>query len=165
VKNLAGNEDCDTFIEQELLRAGIKPVACKRSGGEVDSALEGKLGRFRFHRAWYYWVVIGNMPLAVAEELYRDPVGKTDVRVAGHCGCPPPKEWATWLDEKERRLFPLSEKPAGTSKIVEAILNDPTLRFVKNPSAEGEGFICSYHIDSEVGLRLFADAIKKHNLV
>jgi len=33
------------------------------------------------------------MPLGAAEELYEDPVGHRDVRVVGHCACPPPKDW------------------------------------------------------------------------
>jgi hypothetical protein len=48
---------------------------------------------FVFCRAWYYWVVIGLVPLYVANELYENPIGKKDVRVSGHCGCPSPIEW------------------------------------------------------------------------
>jgi hypothetical protein len=55
---------------------------------------------FIFCRAWYYWIVTGFVPLHVAEELYADPIGKKDVRVSGHCGCPAPKEWI-----KDRQLI------------------------------------------------------------
>lgn len=48
---------------------------------------------------------------------------KSDIRVAGHCGCPAPEApWTTRIEHAE--------------------------------------FVTSYHIDTEVGLRVFADAIR-----
>lgn len=32
-------------------------------------------------------------PLNVAIEMYENPNGRKDIRVAGHCGCPHPSEW------------------------------------------------------------------------
>jgi len=92
--NLAGNENCDYFIKAELTLAGIDMVQ-EKDRGEVPAKIKGKLGNFKFSRAWTYWIVKGDVPLSVAEELYADPVGVKYVRVAGHCGCPAPKEWAT----------------------------------------------------------------------
>lgn len=127
MRNLAGNADCDRYIERELTRARIEVVRGERMDTEVPASITGKFGDFTFKRAWYYWMVDGNVPLTVAEELYDDPVGKEDVRVRGHSGCPPPEEWTSQID--------------------------------------GEAFVTSYHIDTEVGLRLFVDALKKHNFV
>jgi hypothetical protein len=120
--NLAGVAECDRYIERELRRAGIAAVVGERSENEVAAAITGKIGPFTLWRAWRYWVVKGPMPLAVAREMYDDPVGVDDVRVAGHCGCPPPDEWAR------------------------------------------DGVIDTYHIDTEVGLRVFVDAVKRHGL-
>ena len=129
MQNLAGSDRADKIIEQELNRSHISIVRHDElRGGEVPTHFTGELSRegetaFEFERAWYYWMVSGNVPLAVAQELYDDPVGRTDVRVVGHCGCPPPEKW------------------------------------------ERNGFIDSYHIDSEVGLRFFVDTLRRHELV
>ena len=162
MKNLAGNRDCDKIIVVELCRAGIEIVQGKRSNTEVPASVTGRLGGFTFHRAWYYWVVLGNMPLPIAEELYRDEVGKTDIRVEGHCGCPPPAEWVTWLDDDGKELIPLATKPEWDEQKLEL---PETHRFVDDPTKSGKPFITSYHIDTEIGLRILADAIKEHNLL
>ena len=73
MRNLAGNEECDQYIERELTRAGIEVVRGERMDTEVPASITGKLGDFTFKRAWYYWMVGGNVPLTVAEELYDDP--------------------------------------------------------------------------------------------
>lgn len=93
--NLAGNQECDRYIREELTRAGIDivEVPLDRANGEVPYTLEGRLPGYRFRRFWYYWVVDGRTPLDLAEHLYAHPEGRATVRVAGHCGCPPPAEW------------------------------------------------------------------------
>lgn len=54
----------------------------------------GRLYNTVFTRAWYYWVVCGvDMPLADANELYEDPVGRKDIRVAGYAGNASPEKW------------------------------------------------------------------------
>ena len=119
--NLAGVYSCDEFIRGELAQAKIDiitvPIDTRQY--EVPFTLKGELGPFKFYRAWYYWVVNGPMPLAMANRIYDDPNGRLDVRVAGHCGCPPPNEW------------------------------------------EDQGFVNSYHIDSQEGLNLFADCVRE----
>lgn len=128
MKNLAGNKDCDDSVEVELRRAGIEVVSGAKSNGEVSTIITGQLEQFTFVRAWRYWMVRGHVPLVVARELYENLIGKTDVRVVGHCDCPPPEEYAVHLDG-------------------------------------GERFVTSYHIDSQAGLQLFADTLRKHKLV
>lgn len=124
--NLAGHEDCDHYIRAELTRARIPVLEVVRVKTEVPYSLIGELGGLKFTRAWYYWVAKGLIPLDVAEELYADPVGITDIRVAGHAGCPPPAMWS-------------------------------------RTTAAGR-FVESYHIDSEIGLRVFADIVKASRL-
>lgn len=112
MENLAGRQDCDQFIEQELKRAMIKVVKLSKPlDAEVPASIIGRLGSFKFERAWYYWTVKGRVPLCVAKELYKDPVGRTDIRVAGHCGCPRPRNpWVEWFGDDGKQLLPLSQK-------------------------------------------------------
>lgn len=92
--NLAGCVNCDKFINSELAGAGIAVEHITEAHcSEVPYTLTGKLGKYTFRRAWYYWVVRGDVPLAVAQELYANEIGKKDVRVVGHCGRPPPEDW------------------------------------------------------------------------
>ena len=120
MRNLAGCKDADTVIAEELRRCRIepRPLDDDERHGEVPATIGGRLGALTFRRAWYYWMVHGDVPLAIAERLYADPIGRADIRVAGHCGCPPPSEWAV------------------------------------------AGYVSTYHIDSEAGLRIFADAVR-----
>ena len=167
--NLASNKDCDKEIEKELRQAGIKLVRGENAVGEVPSSVTGKLGEFAFQRAWYYWVVSGKVPLAVAEELYTDPVGETDIRVAGHCGCPPPKEWIDWIDANGKIAIPHTEmeKILALTKIwKDKEKYTSRYRASDDPATDGFApFITLYHIDSEIGLRIFADTLKKYKLV
>ena len=123
MKNLAGIQECDTEIRKELTEAGIRTVDTKKGDTEVPYSVVGQLSYFTFRRSWRYWMVDGNVPLEIAKEMYAIEVGKKDVRVVGHCGCPPPEEWAI------------------------------------------NGYVGSYHIDSQDGLKLFADTIKKYKLM
>ncbi len=118
--NLAGIEECDVTIRIELEKAGIDIYNIKEPGrSEVPYTLYGGLGgkpldeegqgfmdrhgimvdtmkgfvSFTFERAWYYWVVKGYVPLDIAVEMYENPNGRKDIRVAGHCGCPHPADW------------------------------------------------------------------------
>lgn len=106
MKNLAGNSGCDPHIVAELQAAGIDLVHhTSPLKQEVPASVTGRLTKngkpvFEFTRAWYYWVVGGRVPLDVARELYANPIGATDVRVVGHCGCPPPEDWVTIIKGK-----------------------------------------------------------------
>jgi hypothetical protein len=172
VRNLAGHGECDRAIRVELERARIDIVEGARSTHEVAAPITGKLGAFTFTRSWYYWVAEGPVPLEVARELYADPVGKTDVRVGGHCACPSPDEYgATYFDADG---FELASDPEGKEATTWAhlqergILPSPEekrIRFVADVRAVAvRGEVSSYHIDSEVGLRLFADTIRARGL-
>jgi len=124
MRNLAGNKECDVHIAEELRRSMIpsEPRDPDRYT-EVPSRLLGRLGQITFERAWTCWVTRGPVPLGIAWWLYHDPIGRTDIRVAGHAGCPAPE--MPWIEV-----------------------------------IDGVSYVTTYHIDSEVGLRLFADAIR-----
>ncbi len=96
-----GEEDpelADMTLAAELRRARIEvhrlPESLRlRWGGEPQSIVVGQLCGWSFRRAWYYWIAQGPaIPFAEAMELHKTH-GQT-VRVAGHCGCPSPLEWA-----------------------------------------------------------------------
>jgi hypothetical protein len=155
MRNLAGFQECDAVIMQELTEAGIDLVFHQRRASqfsEVPYTVTGELiltgGSFTFRRAWCYWVVDGKVPLALAEAMYAVEE-RRDVRVAGHCGCPPPAEWALptvaeleWhiQQEEERREAKMSDS------VREIFMAS---RCVDN-----------YHIDTQEGLNFFAACMK-----
>lgn len=135
--NLAGVQNCDETIKQELRSAGIDLVFHeKRTNNEVPYSVTGELkcGRFVFTRAWYYWVVQGKVPLDTARLMYADESRK-DVRVAGDCGSPPPDEWAEPSDEYLRHLCAEKGYP------YDQIKDNRTVNV--------------YHIDTQEGLEFF----------
>jgi len=156
--NLAGHKDPDKIIRWELERAMIEAVSCPSSTGEVKYSVMGKMsGGFEFTRAWTYWVVDGLVPIEIAVKLYADPVGREDIRVAGHCGCPPPAEpWVTWLDDDGKKVIPAEEKANFEAMRLEV---PSYIRFDAEPRLF-KPYVTSYHIDSEVGLRIFADTLR-----
>ena len=162
MKNLAGCDDSDIWASAELARAGIEILVGGEPYGEPRTRVVGRLGAIEFRRAWRYWIAKGLVPLDVAKRLYEHPVGKVDVRVKGHCGCPPPDERPAYYDGDERVFVDPdgSEEASYDAYIASGLLPaEGKPRFVK--SADGlSAFVESYHIDSEAGLRLFADAVK-----
>lgn len=177
MENLAGQENCDRVIRSELTKARIHIVEGEKSKGEVPFTLTGELHGFTFRRAWYYYVVSGDVPLYVAHELYQDPIGVDDVRVDGHCGCPPPGEpyHAVYFDAND---YELSAPDPRNDELVDhwrkgtnhhsrsmIAMYDAKYRHVNHPETVATLIIVDlYHIDSLAGLRLFADTIRKHNL-
>ena len=91
----AGRSDVDAALSVELQTAGIKIEVLPESlhsSGEVRTIVAGSLGPWFFRRCWYYWTAEGpGIPVRDAEVLH-SVFGK-EVRVAGHCGCPSPREW------------------------------------------------------------------------
>lgn len=60
--NLAGDNNADEHIKRELTRSRIDLVQGELQPGEVQASITGRLGDFRFRRAWRYWVVEGPVP-------------------------------------------------------------------------------------------------------
>lgn len=109
------------------------------------------------------------MPLEIAKELFQDPVGREDVRVAGHCGCPAPESpFITWRAPDGRIVAPVKEEALFDRTIAKGSLKpEEKAKFIfsDDPASVGAlAFLTSYHIDTEIGLRLFADTIRKHRL-
>lgn len=170
--NIAGGDPqgVDYECRRELFMARIPIVDGPRSGGEVATSVTGRLGQIVFRRAWSYWIASGPVPLSIARALYDDPIGRMDVRVSGHCMCPPPEfPWVEHLDADGKHLRPTTNRdrdvpPGGwDSPTLTPILTkiEATTRWVDDPEAEASSsFVDLYHIDSVAGLRLFADALR-----
>jgi len=162
--NLAKRSDADEHIRRELERCRIEIEEVEPDEGEVPYSLIGHIGPVEFRRSWYYWAANGPVSLETAEELYADPVGKTDIRVNGDAGAPAPLDEAVWMTDDGKIVLPTS-KEASWRQMTEQyeFLRAEFEKYVfsDDPTSLGASqFIMSYHIDSEVGLRLFADALR-----
>ena len=168
MRNLAGVHECDEHIRAELTRCGIEVVYGERSDQEVAASITGRLGAFTFQRAWYYWIVEGPMPLDAAMKLYADPVGKTDIRVNGHCGCPAPGDPGgrpRWVTQDGRTVASLNSRRSFEECIAHGTFHALVLDeyvFSDDPAGIGaRAFIDSYHVDSELGLTKLVTAIRE----
>ena len=174
VINLAGARDCDAHIRRELRRARIEANDCQPTGHEVDYSVMGRLGGLTFTRAWTYWIAEGRVPLKIARALYEDPIGRDDVRVCGHCGKPPPADpWLRYVDLDGMFLLDAND-PKHVQELKYGSTPESTVeeqaiaakmrtkyRWVEDRVAEAaEIFVDCYHIDTEAGLRLFADHVR-----
>jgi hypothetical protein len=147
---------------------------------EVFTSHQGILGDFTFNRHWRYYVASGKVPLSVASVLYEDPVGKTDIRAGGDAGCSSPETNACYYRKPTGRRVIHSKNKDGLAEILEELLaygkqdsadriqnflNDHDFSDSPKDEPDVEGFVSVYHIDSEVGLRVFCDTLKSHSVV
>lgn len=129
VKDEAIIADVTGICERELWAAGIN---VSRFGflekGEVPSKSRGYLPFWSFKRRWYYWVAEGNgIPVELAERLH-ERFGR-EVRVAGHCGCPSPREWFKGFPVNSYHI----DTPEGLRALADAI------RSIYDPDADPDG--------------------------
>jgi hypothetical protein len=118
--NLAGNDCCNEIILQELRHGEIEPVLAPydRRHSEVRYSAEGVVWRFRFRRAWSYWVATGPMPLEMAEAIYGDENARRVTRAGGDRACRPP---ATWVDGSGNVPVYHLDTPCGLRHFVRAV--------------------------------------------
>ena len=164
--------ESDEAVRHELEAAGIEPVRGARAAGEVVSSVTGQLGGFTFRRGLCHWVADGLVPLEVALAMHADPVGRQGLRVGGHGARPAPGQFATvWLDGAGNLILPLGDKEETAEAL--AILYPAAHRrvergarvaFVADPARRGRGFVDGYHIDTDDGLLLFAETMRRHGL-
>jgi hypothetical protein len=172
--NLAGVKDCDTHIERELSRIDIEIVRGPRVEREVaTTTITGKLGQFKLTRLCDYWSVKGPFPLEVATHLYdTNMIWRQDVRAGGHCSRPPPRTKATFrniaglqiLDrrnENEAKRHADQNESLIVKSIGQTILRDYV--FADDPQAAAHhATVDLFHIDSEVGLYMWAEMARAH---
>lgn len=131
--NLDNDPQKNEICALELERAKI-PVLY------TDNRVYGNLFNVFFSRRSHYWWADGFVNLKIAEEIYADPVGRTDIRCGGHVLGLPPSEYGMWGINKDG--FLTDEKDSKYA-----------VDFVS---------YVGYDIDSEVGLRVFADFLRKY---
>lgn len=156
--NLAGNEECDKYIIEELKKAHISLNKVEIVNKEVAYTIKGQLNDFEFRRAWYYWVVSGKMPLEYAKYLYEN-FKDLNIRVAGHCGNPPPEEWCE-PENYQDKIKSYCEKWRN-KELSEDELNK-TCNEIKQ---QGPQFVMWYHIDTQEGLNKFAEVVYNNNII
>lgn len=150
----------------ERIMINADPVWKRRERVMIRS-YRSELNGFTFEKSHsYYWCVHGKLPMDAAMPLYyRSAVGKTDIRVAGHCGCPAPDEapWFSWITPDGKTVCSLNDD-AEAREFAEKhpTMRDTLEKFVASDEPEkiAKRFVTSYHIDSELGLYVFVQAIK-----
>jgi hypothetical protein len=128
--NRAGDHpDTDEILRAELHAAGLQTLQeaegkppefladlLRRNSGEVKTSVIGSFHGWEFKRAWYYWMVKGpGLDIKLASALH-ETHGK-EVRVAGHCGCPHPREWYNGFAVPDYHV----DTPEGLKALVDAL--------------------------------------------
>ena len=167
MRNLASNPEADVWCEKELRDAGIDVVLLPEpQQDEVPARVTGKIGDVTLTRGWYYWRAHGKVPADVARRLYDHLIGRRDVRVNGHCGCPAPGEPGgrfEWFDASGRGVVidpDGSEEVAYAHFVTKGMLSASDVPLFASSTDGLTGYITSYHIDSADGLALFAREVK-----
>lgn len=110
MKNLAGHNESNMYIQRELEKANIPVEKIEKKSGECQYTIIGKLKNWTFTRAWRYWIAETDeenaLPLSIALEMhyekYPDEMFDHDqefgkygnsIRVGGHAGCPSPDKY------------------------------------------------------------------------
>ncbi len=118
-------------------------------------------GTNRFH-------VVGEVPLEVARALYT--LGRQDILVACHGGnvAPEPPFVDFYGPDDEQVIHdPSGQEEAQWDAVAGeggALRDVPRPRFVRNVFLEPnvEGFVTSYHVNSEMGLHLLVEAVREY---
>jgi hypothetical protein len=175
--NLAGNKEADKHIKEELYIAGIETIN-EKANGEVPYTVVGRIGNWRFHRAWYYWVASverkeDGLPLDIAMELHNRKHPTDDnkilgdsIRSGGHCGCPAPDEYGAQPihdDELDDKLVALGYEKKYSDFLKKSYVSI-TVGEISKLCNEGKltvkRFVDCYHIDDQIGLNEFAKTLK-----
>ena len=175
--NLASDEEADKTILEELYLAEI-PKFNSHSDGEVPYNYVGKIGNWEFRRAWTYWIVGVNktedgMKVKDALRLYnmKHPTDDSEImgkfiRAGGDAGCSSPDGYTsqpvygTELDEKLKALGYKEEifKPSGVKYI--PITFGELASLCNEGKLDVERYVDVYHIDTQIGLTVFADFLR-----
>lgn len=116
-----------------------------------------------------YWIVRGRVPIDVANIIYIDPASN-HIRVVGHISCVAPQApWINWFMPDGTELGTVEEKEYLEKYNMSSSYKEHMSRFTFTDDPElrkmAKGFITLYHIDSEVGLRVFVDYLRWFKLI
>lgn len=176
--NLARNPDTDKYIKEELYLAGLDPIP-EKGEGEVPYTIVAKVGKWKFTRAWYYWMVSipkdeDGLNLDVAIILHntshptKEIMGNV-IRSGGHCGCPSPIEQAqpVYGETLNEKIVALGYK-LKTIKIGDIEKTFPDLNFgeinelCNKGELQLERFITNYHVDDQIGLNKLVEFLREY---
>lgn len=164
MQNMAGRDDADRYVEHELNRCKIEMRERPLSNGEVKTSRYGVLQckgqEIVLTRGWAYWIVEGNVPYDLAVKIFEEDVGK-EIRVAGHCGAPHPDEWSKWMTPDGVEVLSMKQKEELDR--YKDLVDYRRYTFTDTPEEVGARYVTSYHIDTELGLYIFANAVKAYN--
>lgn len=181
MKNLAGVEEADQTIREELYLADIE-TRNEEALGEVPYTIIGRIGKWEFRRAWTYWIAtvenpVDGLPLEPAMELHNKPnptnsdqhLGQV-IRSGGHAGAPSPDEYGAQPvhnEELDKKLLELGhELKIFKSGDIEHQYVSATVGDISEHCNAGrldvERYVKCYHIDTQVGLNEFAKFMKKY---
>jgi len=182
MKNLAGDRDANFFIEEELYLAGIEKIPTEIKG-EVPATSCGRIGNWKLHRAWTYWVatteiLTDGLPLNEAMALHTKPnpidfkkIIGTSIRSGGHCGAPSPDDYGAYPDyddpEFNRQLKALGYKEEYWKVLDKSAINitvGEVSQLCKEGKLKCDRYVTSYHIDDQVGLNEFAKYLRDYYL-
>lgn len=104
MKNLAGDPNCDDFIDMEIRKAGLKPLQVTGPHrDEVPYGIYAEFGSWTFTRAWTYWVAEAaegtGVPIKAAERF--NPLFGDEARAAGFAGGLPNGHLQGWLSRND----------------------------------------------------------------
>lgn len=170
MKNAAGDYNCNSYIPAELAEAGIPPIHhFEQERGEVPTHFTGELLGWTFRRAWSYWIATAEDPKNGLDYEFAQPmhdlIGQ-EVRLAGHCLCPSPKDlfWMTFLGKSGKQLLSTSQAEEFKAYPEEVQAHLKKFVIVDDPKsyAEKHGRIVStnYHIDTQEGLNIFVNTLR-----
>jgi hypothetical protein len=176
MKNLAGLKEADEYIKEELYLAGIETIS-EKSDGEVPYTIIGRLGKWAFRRAWYYWVAkvefrTAGLPVDQALELYnrKNPINGEilggEIRSGGAAGSSAPDDYTAqpvYNEELENQLLALGYKKQYSDLLEEEYISI-NLGEMAELSKAGKitvpRYVDTYHIDTQIGLVEFAKFLK-----
>jgi len=171
--------DCNALITRELIEARVQIVQHPQPIRYYPPvSVTGRLGKYTFVRAGYYWTISGPVPLTLARKMYNESgdVGRYDIHAEVFDSSRPPDDYIkviNWSEFYQILGFDPSKGSEALDNIVEE--NDAALRILRPPQFPGDllrfghkkvlGCIAVYHIDSQEGLNLFANIIRNAGLV
>lgn len=183
-----GVERTNPIVAQELEVAGIPYTLLPTHDPhrEVHTTVKAALPGFELVRCWYYWSVCGNVALAVAVALNAvAPWCQREIRVDGHCMCPPPEDYAratvkemaalgARFMKREDQLRFNALQPGESIEVEFPDIEDEgtgRARLVERQVTVTRGehplplYVDCYHVDTQRGLCHLVAALREHGVI
>lgn len=148
--------EIDYKVKEELQIANIPVFRLPYyMNTEVKTKYIGILNGFVFYRAWNYWICHGDMPLDIANEIYKK-YKELNIRAGGHCGNELPiTQSYNPIYEKEMEEY---RDKVGLNEFIK------TYKDVIHDDKTQPRFVDTYNIDTQLGLCKLAETIRNENV-